>query len=129
METRRSDRDLWIEYEEVIRGHIHPGHDVVGTVNRLLLKSPWLTDLGKPLQIPQAGLFISEESWKLSRLWPLIHRAQITLDEPMSTSGAILTLRWNNNDYLMDGRRRINSWQRNRVDGPHRVLVLQGHAA
>ena len=122
MSEQESDIDLWAEYECVIRRHILPGHDVIDTVNRLLLKSPWLKDARTMLRIPRIGLRIFAGSSPLSTLWKLIHPAQITSDE--HTTGAVLLLQWDGTDYLMDGRRRINHWQRNNVEGPHRVLTL-----
>ena len=113
------------EFAEVLSGHIHPGHDEIDTINRLLLKSPWLRDSGTILQIPRTNLRISEELWDLPRLWRLIHSHQVTPDRPFSLSGAVLILRWNEIEYLMDGRRRINHWQRDDAQGPHRALVLE----
>ena len=113
------------EFGEVLSGHIHPGHDEIDTVNRLLLKSPWLKDQGTHPQIPHTNLNVAEEAWELPRLWRLVHPLQVTSDEPAFTIGAVLVLRWENSEYLMDGRRRINHWQRNHVRGPHRTLVLR----
>ena len=109
----------------MIARHILPGHDAIDTVNRLLRKNPWLRDSGATLQIPKTGLRVSAESWELSRLWQLIHREQVTPGEPASTDGAVLILRWSSVECLLDGRRRVNLWQRNNVGGPHRALVLQ----
>ena len=109
-----------------LAGHIHPGHDVVDTVNRLLDKSPWLKESEVTLKMPKSDLEISEESWELSRLWTLVHRLQVTSEDPTSLAGAVLLLRWTGLEYLIDGRRRINAWQRRGFAvGPHRTLVLQ----
>jgi hypothetical protein len=124
MDRGPDDSALWSEYQSIIARHILPGHDVVDTVNRLLRKSPWLKDSGEHFQISRNGLFITEASWALSRLWRLIHPAQITQDEPTFTAGAVVLLRHGGTDHLMDGRRRINHWQRNGKQGTHRVLIL-----
>ena len=50
---------------------------------------------------------------------------QVTPEEPYSTEGAVLVLRWSGVEYLMDGRRRLNHWKRKNAEGPHRTLVLQ----
>ena len=124
MDQAPSDSTLWNEYRGVIARHIVPGHDVIDTVNRLLRKNPWLRGSGDRFQIKRSGLFITDESWILSRLWRLIHPEQVTPHEPASTTGAVLLLRHDRTDYLMDGRRRINYWHRNAMPGPHRALVL-----
>jgi hypothetical protein len=125
MMAANRDVRLWEEYRSILgRRHIHPGHDVVDTVNRLLQKSPWFGGPTDALQIPKDNLSIVAENWTLSRLWPLVHPKQVTTDEPISTQGAVLTLRWSGSHYLIDGRRRVNHWQRLGVQGPHRVLIL-----
>ena len=127
MSPAGSDSGLWEEYQSVLSlsRHMHPGDDVVDTVNRLLVKSPWLTESGDAFQISRNDLQISEESWELSRLWRLVHPKQLTPDEPASLNGAILLVRGDDVEYLIDGRRRVNSWHRKDVRGPHRTLVLQ----
>ena len=125
MKPTHGQEALWAEYRDILgHRHIHPGHDVVDTVNRLLLKSPWFPQPSEALQITKADLSIVEDSWELPRLWKLIHPKQVTDDEPTSTQGAILALRWQRAEHLIDGRRRINHWQRVGTPGPHRVLVL-----
>jgi hypothetical protein len=118
---------LWPEYRKVIGGHICAGHDSIDTINRLLRKNPWLKDTPAMFQIPREGLNLSAESWALDRLWPLIHRTMFTDLEPASSSGAVLILRWNDREYLTDGRRRINHWKRNNLNGPHRALVVSSN--
>jgi len=125
MAITRSDEDQWNEYRSILGRHVLAGHDVVDTINRLLEKSPWLKEAGANLQIPKDDLVILEETWELSRLWPLIHSRQVTSQEPTLRNGAVLLLRWADVEYLIDGRRRINSWHRNGVVGPHRTLVVQ----
>ena len=125
MDADANDRMLWEEFRGVIARHNLSGDDAIDTVNRLLRKNPWLRHSGATLQIPKTGLRVSVESWELSRLWQLIHLAQVTPDEPASTGGAVLILRWSGFECLLDGRRRVNLWQRNNVAGPHRALVLE----
>jgi hypothetical protein len=121
--TPRSD--LWKELESVVAQHIEPGHDVIDTVNRLLRKNPWLRDSGSALQIPKVGLDLLVEAWELDQLWLLVHASQVTAVEPVLLSGAVVVLRWDRAEYLMDGRRRINHWKRQQAHGPHRTLVVQ----
>jgi hypothetical protein len=117
---------LWVEFRYTIN---NPGDDVVARVNELLLKNPWLEDEGEKLQIPKGRgrLHLAvDEPWPLSRLWPLIHpKKQVTEEPPKSEEGAILVLRWRRPDLLIDGRRRINLWHREKKTSPHRVIILE----
>jgi len=120
-----SNDPLWAEFFTLMKWrHIVPGHDLVDTINRLLVKHPVVLDSGRQLRIPHENLAIGVETWELPRLWALIHPKQITDDEPTSTTGAVAVLRWADSEYLIDGRRRINHWHRNAHAGPHRVLVV-----
>jgi hypothetical protein len=117
---------LWSEFFELMKWrHIAHGHDLVDTINRLMAKHPSVVDSGRMVQLPRDKVTISAELWDLSRLWPLIHPKQITPDEPFALSGPVAVLRWDGCHYLVDGRRRINHWQRQGVTGPHRVLLIK----
>jgi len=123
--TATSGDDLWSELRSVIAQHIEPGHDAIDTINRLLRKSPWLKESGSWLQIPKAGLRLTEETRTIDQLWPLVHSTQVTEAEPTVPCGAVILLRWGGREYLMDGRRRINRWKREQLNGPHRALVIE----
>jgi hypothetical protein len=119
------DDALWDELRHVMRRHIKAGHDAIDTINRLLRKNPWLLESGSTLQIPPENLCISEESWQLDRLWLVLHSSQVVSDEPVTPEGAVVILRWGDQHYLMDGRRRINHWKRVNAAGSHRALVVE----
>jgi hypothetical protein len=117
---------LWQELHAILkRRHIHPGHDVVDSINRLLAKHPNVGGAGRNLIIPKGEVVLVEEQWPIEDLWALIHPSLVTSDEPASLNGAIGVLRWKGEHHLFDGRRRINHWHRNKVKGPHRVLVVR----
>lgn len=69
---------------------------------------------------------VAREAWDLERLWKLIHGTQQTDLPPAATHHPIIVVRWDGADYLIDGRRRINRWKREGMEGPHDVLVVQG---
>jgi hypothetical protein len=110
---------LWPEFRAVLRLHIRDGHDAIDTVNRFLEEDR------ASFRVPREGLRISAELWELPRLWKLMHPGLITDRPPHSHGGAVLVLRWDNAERLIDGRKRINYWKRNNVTGPHRTLVLE----
>lgn len=68
---------------------------------------------------------MSAEMWSLERLCLLIPAPLVTSMQPYSPTGAVVVLQWDGEQYLMDGRRRINHWKRVAEEGPHRVLVLR----
>ena len=107
-----------------MRGHVAPSHDEVDTFNRLLVKRREKFEPTLILQIPDEGLRIAAENWNLGKLWGLLHPSQIVDDDPGLPEGALVVLRWEGRDFLMDGRRRINYWKRKGIEGPHRVLVV-----
>lgn len=120
-----ANRALWDEMCEVMKWHKKlEHHDCIDTINRLLCKNPHLKDEKKKIEVPKYRLTVSEEKWDLEDLWRLIHTDQITSDEPDSVDPPIIVLRWENTNYLMDGRRRINSWHRDNKTGQYRVLVV-----
>lgn len=104
------------EVEHVLKNH--PNGYCAAKVARLFGKSPWLVD-----EVAKAA--VVEESWDLPKLQGLLHVEQETPTPPNSRDGAIIVLRWNGRDYLIDGRRRINQWVREKTSGPFRVLVIQ----
>ena len=119
-----SSRDLWEELCEVLKHHNHRGHSCIDTINRLLRKNPHVPN-GSPPQIKGEKLAVSAEDRSLSQLWTLIHATQVTQIPPGQVGRAIVVLRHDGREYLMDGRRRINLWKRQGTEGPHRVLVVE----
>jgi hypothetical protein len=122
--VRRSEQ-LWRELRDVLGGHIASGHDEVDTFNRLLRKRRKRFEPNLMLQLPDEGLRIRAEEWLLDALWSLLdHPSLIVNDEPNRPEGAVVVVRWDGRNFLMDGRRRINYWKRQGIVGPHRVLLI-----
>ena len=118
---------LWREIYDLLRHrHFAPGHDEVDTLNRLLSRPPWAKDGRAPFKVTRQNSRVIAESWRLARLWQLIEtNPTLRTDTPPATAvGAVVVVRWGGAEYLLDGRRRINHWNRNSVHGPHRVLVV-----
>ena len=116
--------DLWTLACQVLRWHNQPGHTCIDTVNRLWRKSPWVGDTSILPIIQEEQIVVTEESWDLGRLWPLVHQRQLTSNTPASTTSPIILVRWFDKDFLLDGRTRINHWKRTANIGPHDVLVI-----
>jgi hypothetical protein len=125
---------LWVELFELLRHkHMKASHtvaDVPETVERLFHKHPAMRNSGTQPKLPRERerLMIDIEEWDLPRLWSVVHQGQRTEAEPDFEQGAVAILRWGGTDYLIDGRRRINLWQRKANRGPHRVLVVSDAA-
>jgi hypothetical protein len=102
----------------------HTGPSAIAKVNRLWDKHPSST---KPNPLPtltESDLDVVAEEWQVEDLWAIVHEKQRTHEKPKQDTGAVVVLCWNGSKYLLDGRRRINHWWREKFAGPHRVLVL-----
>jgi hypothetical protein len=121
--------ELWHEMCEVMKWHNRPRHCCVDTINRLMAKHPVAKRLRKTIQVSRESLVVSAEMRSLEQLWQLIHREHLTRKPPGATGFAIVVLRWDGTEFLLDGRRRINHWKRRNLAGPYRVLVLQARGA
>src|SRR5688500_7088903 len=95
---------LWGELRQIMRAHIDPGDDEIDTFNRLLVKRRERFEPTLMLNIPDDGVRIGAEDWNLEALWRLLHPSQIVDDEPNKPEGAVVVLRWDGRDFLMDGR-------------------------
>lgn len=120
-----SDAALWEELCEIIGYHDKPGDDCIETLNRLLHKHPLATPSRFAIRITRETHRLSAESWDLERLWRLIPPSQVTNDPPRSAQEAVIVARFEGADYLLDGRRRINFWQREGLPWERRVLVIE----
>ena len=115
---------LWDEMCEIIKWHNKPQHCCMDTINRLWRKDPFVHS---PKAIPilnRETLSVEVEQWPLERLMSFICQERITDLAPAETKVAVVVLRWSGLHYLIDGRRRINFWNREHNHGPHRVLVI-----
>ncbi len=119
------DSELWDEVCETLKWHNRPGHGCVETINRLLAKHPTARKLVKTLRVRRESLTVCAEARNADNLWRLIHPKLVTRAPPHATDAPIVVLRTVDVEYLLDGRRRINYWNRNNLAGPHRVLVVR----
>jgi len=123
LEPMNSDT-LWNEMCDVIKWHNQRHHCCVDTLNRLWRKDPFVKDSNVLPFLPKSALEVVEDTRSLDQLWEFIHEKRKTELHPAATDMAIVLLRWKGEEYLIDGRRRINHWKRQGSLGPHRVLVV-----
>jgi hypothetical protein len=119
-----NDSELWDEVCEVLKWHYRPGHGCVDTINRLLAKHPAAKKLAKQLRVQRESSSVCVELRSIEILWHLIHPKLVTRAAPHATNAPVVVLRFSGVEYLLDGRRRINFWNRTNEPGPHRVLVV-----
>lgn len=116
---------LWLEACQVLGWHNKGAEACVQTLNRLWRKSPWMDESVVLPLLTESQFFVAEELWPLQRLVTLLHPKQRTANIPKSVTPPIIVVRWAGTDYLIDGRTRINHWERLVELGPHRVLVIE----
>src|ERR1700674_1021067 len=104
--------NLWDEMCEIIKWHNEQQPCCVDTVNRLWRKDPFISHPDSLPVLSRAALRVEAEEWHLDRLWKFICEKRRTDLVPAASDMAIVTLRWSGEDYLIDGRRRINAWHR-----------------
>src|SRR5688572_20870985 len=106
MEEHTHRDALWDEICNVLRNHLR-GDSCVATIKRLLLKSPWLDDTAMRAAPDVTGnnSTVVAEQWNIRRLCELLRGKQVTGESPSLDSGAIIVVRWQGSDYLVDGRR------------------------
>jgi hypothetical protein len=119
--SQNHDEELWQLLCRILRNHMKPGHSCEDTLNRLWTKN--VTEL-RP-RIRETGATLSVETWDFEKLWALIPDADVTDQKPKSKVDPLIVVRWQNRDYRIDGRRRINEWKRRGENGPHTVLVIE----
>ena len=121
----KNQSELWDELCGIVAYHDKPGHDCITTLNRLLHKHPSVKSQHLSIRISRESHRLTVESWKPDRLWQLILPSQKTRDPPRSVQEAIIVARFDGADYLIDGRRRINYWNREGLPWERRVLVIE----
>jgi hypothetical protein len=116
---------LWAEACDVLRWHNRGTDTCIQTLNRLWRKSPWVKEPAALPILAEDQVRMVQEHWDLPRLVGLLHGKQRTANTPKSLTPPIILVRWASTDYLIDGRTRINHWERYQDAGPHRVLVVE----
>jgi hypothetical protein len=129
------ERAAWDEVTAQLGFHNKPGDDWLATLNRLWRKNRFVTSLDGMLKLPEAPplltremLSISSERWPLERLAPLLHPDAHGRSRPKRDDRPILLLEWQGRHYLIDGTNRVNRRAREKLAGPHEVLVIHGRS-
>ncbi len=133
MAAMATDEESWAIVRSELGFHQRPAHDWIDTLNRLWRKNRFVMSMDGMLKLPEKPpvltremLSVSHEHWPLERLAALVHpdahdRARPKRDEP-----PIIVLEWSGQHYLIDGINRINRRVRDRLPGPHDVIVIHG---
>jgi len=110
-----------------------PAHEWIDTLNRLWRKNRFVMSMDgvlklheKPPALTREMLAVSRERWPLERLAPLVHPDAHDRARPRRDDLPVLVLEWSGRHYLIDGINRINLRVRERLPGPHDVIVIHG---
>ncbi len=127
------EQPLWDEVIDQLGFHARTGHDWVDTLNRLWRKNRFVMSMDGVLKLPQEPpvltremLRVTREHWPLERLAPLVHVDAHDRARPKRDERPILLLEWQGRHFLIDGINRINRRRRERLAGPHEVIVIHG---
>jgi len=129
----REDEAAWAEATGQLEFHNKPGHGWLETLNRLWRKNRFVTSLDGLLKLAEPPpvltremLSVTRERWPLDRLASLVHPDAHGRARPKQDDRPILLLEWMGRHYLIDGTNRVNRRLREKVAGPHDVLVIHG---
>ena len=129
-----SDEEAWQLVESELGHHQRPGHDWVDTLNRLWRKNRFVMSMDgvlkldrEPPVLTREMLSVSREHWPLERLAPLVHADAHDRRRPKRDDLPVLVLEWQGRHYLIDGLNRVNRRVRERLPGPHEVIVIHGN--
>ena len=127
------EQAIWDEAKTQLEFHTRPGHDWVDTLNRLWRKNRFVMSLDGVLKLDEPlpvlrreMLSVTRERWPVERLAPLVHPDAHDRSRPKRDEWPILLLEWRGRHYLIDGINRINRRVRERLAGPHEVIVIHG---
>ena len=122
---------LWREVADQLGFHDRRGHAWIDTLNRLWRKNRFVMSqdgvlkLDEPLPVLTADtLTVTHEHWPLHRLAPLVHPDAHDRARPKRDDRPILLLEWRRRHFLIDGLNRVNRRVRERLPGPHAVIVI-----
>lgn len=124
MVTTTQEDQLWKEVSEILRHHQKQPKDKtpIDALNRLFgeyfprsINVPHLNDKTTNLR---------KERRTLDELKKVIRRDCLTKD-PNQTDISVVVVKWDKNEYLVDGRRRTNQWAEEGNVEPHPVIVIQ----
>ncbi len=108
-------------------------HSWIDTLNRLWRKNRYVMTMDGMLRLPSEPpvltkdmLTVVEQKWPLEKLAPLVHADAHDRSRPKRDDLPILILEWAGQHYLIDGINRINRRKRERLPGPHDVILIRG---
>ena len=114
----------WDQVCEILKYH-REKISCVEKINRIWIKSPLLGNLDELPYLMQNNTHLFTETWRFEKVLKLIEHPKLkTSLEPRSLEGAIVVVRWKGNDYLMDGKRRINYWNRKKGKELMEVIII-----
>jgi hypothetical protein len=126
------EQALWQEVADQLGFHDRPGHAWIDTLNRLWRKNRFVMSqdgmlkLDAPLPVLTGeGLTLARERWPLERLALLVHPDAHGRARPKRDGRPVLLLEWRGRHFLIDGINRINRRVRERLPGPHDVIVIR----
>jgi hypothetical protein len=133
MSGESDEEAAWRMVESELGHHQRPGHDWLDTLNRLWRKNRFVMSMDgvlkldrEPPVLTREMLSLSRERWPLERLAPLVHPDAHDRRRPKRDDLPVLVLEWQGRHYLIDGLNRINRRVRERLPGPHEVIVIHG---
>ncbi len=121
-----NQQELWKQLYEVITYHRKSDHGYLKTLNRLFreaLRRYEDSEVGVPA-LSAENVHLLQEEWSTERLVALLTPDHCTTKKPHG-SGPVIVVRRERREYLIDGRKRINSWRRNDDRGSHCVIIAQ----
>ncbi len=129
-----ADEEAWLQLQHQLEFHRRkPAHAWIDTLNRLWRKNRFVMSMDGVLKLPEQPpvltrdmLWVSRERWSLERLAPLVHPDAHDRARPKRDDLPILVLEWSGRHFLIDGINRINRRMRERLPGPHDVIVMHG---
>ena len=129
------EQAAWDEMKSQLGFHDRPGHAWIDTLNRLWRKNRFVMSQDgmhkldeRPPVLTEDMLQVARERWPLERLAPLVHPDAHSRARPKRDDRPILLLEWRGRHFLIDGINRINRRVRERLAGPHEVIVIHARA-
>ena len=123
MVTDATQSELWSEVSNTLRHHQKKQDETpIDALNRLF-REYFPTHLKIPL-LNESTTRLQKESRTINELKKVIRRDCLTKG-PDKIDVSVVLVKWCQNEYLVDGRRRTNLWAGEGSDDPHPVIVIQ----
>lgn len=118
---------LWDAVCAVLCWHNRGNDGCIQTLNRLWRKHPQTQKASSLPVLQLENLSFDLESWSVERLVGLLPPTYVTNKTPRSLAPPVIILRYDQIDYLIDGRTRINYWKRTADTGQHRIIIIKAY--